>query len=214
MGARYGENVHRPGLVDKTRPLDTQRRMRVPFEVGGAQGADTMELARRGVVWSVACIISLFCITVPMEALANTLQSQEGGQAGSLLITKTGAVPSQMGLYPREETFVRDVYARLMRYQLAAVEFHGITSGLPGGVQDYLVVRVGKVQTSDGDVGAATGASDQSGTLTLKKTELCHEGDPCHAYYDVEWGATPGGKHQATASPPARWSGTLRTRSE
>lgn len=192
MGARGGHNVHRSGLVDKTRLLDTQKRMRDRCEVGGAQGADTMELARRGLVWSVGCIISLFCTTVPVEALANTLQSQAGEQAVRLLITKTGAGPSQMGLYPREEAFVRDVYARLMRYQLAAVEFHGITAGIPRGVQDYLVVRLGKIQTSDGEVGSPIGASDQSGALTLKKTALCNKDDPCHAYYDVEWGAKPG----------------------
>ncbi len=152
-----------------------------------------MEPAKRRPGWVSGCLFFFFFSTMPQTALARTTPGQEVEPAVRPQIAKSGG-PT----YPREEAFIRDVYARLMRYQLAAVEFHGITSGVAGGVQDYLVIQVGNIQTRDGvaPVSAKQG-SDPGGGLTLKRTALCHEDDPCHAYYEVEWAA------QTTAPAPA-----------
>lgn len=106
-------------------------------------------------------------------------------------IRKTRPEIAQRGQYPREEWFVRDVYARLMRYDYAARQVARVETGVVAEPEAYLAVSLRNLRTQDAGSGvpaAPLGATAAGPFLSLRRSTLCHEGDPCHASYEVAWG--------------------------
>lgn len=102
---------------------------------------------------------------------------------------KTPPQVATRGQYPREERFVRDVYARVMRYDLAAREFKRIETGDAAAAGGYLNIALSGIRTEEG----AAAAVPQRGAaaVAIARRTLCEGDDPCHVYYDVSWARDP-----------------------
>ncbi|MGA9997093.1 MAG: hypothetical protein WBP93_16870 [Pyrinomonadaceae bacterium] len=91
-----------------------------------------------------------------------------------------------------EEKLVRDLYARLMRYQSAATDELAAREGKATGPDDYLTFELRDIRS--GSVSEISGRplneliTEGSGTLINLKTTHLNQGDgPVHAYYEAEW---------------------------
>jgi hypothetical protein len=91
-----------------------------------------------------------------------------------------------------EEKLVRDVYARLMRYQTAARDEVAAGNNASSGPEDYLTfelqnIHSGPIKEISGqrilELVTARGGS----VLTIKSTHLSTGKDPEHAYYEADW---------------------------
>jgi hypothetical protein len=94
---------------------------------------------------------------------------------------------------PAEEKLVRDVYARLMRYQSAGVDEESARSGNATLSDDYISFEVRMMRSGDISEIAAQPLSElvtlpEDGVLTLTRVSLGEKEVP-HAYYDATWGA-------------------------
>jgi len=101
-------------------------------------------------------------------------------------IRLTPAALAALGRYPREEAFVRDLYARLMRYDFAARQIRRVETGEPVAPSAYLTIALRDIRTGpwtgEADLDATARASD---VLAVHRRILCKEDDPCHVYYDL-----------------------------
>jgi hypothetical protein len=103
-----------------------------------------------------------------------------------------------------EEKLVRDVYARLMRYQTAAVDELATKSTKPVRQEDYLTFELADIHS--GPIDEISGrplaevVTPRSGSvLAVKPTYLTKGNGPAHAYYEVEWtGEMRSSKAEAT----------------
>jgi hypothetical protein len=95
-----------------------------------------------------------------------------------------------------EEKLVRDVYARLMRYQTAAIDELAARTGKASEANDYLTFELADIHTglieeissrSPGEL--VTGGSGS--VLSVKPTHLSTGKGPAHAYYEVQWTTEP-----------------------
>jgi hypothetical protein len=84
--------------------------------------------------------------------------------------------------YRAEERFVRDLYARLMRYQFAGAQLDDGQTGSPGAL---LSVVLTNLRTFEGPPPVGPVAAGK--TLKLTKLTRCHAKDPCHVAYAVAW---------------------------
>ncbi len=117
-------------------------------------------------------------------------------------IRTTPAPVAARGRYPNEERFVRDLYARLMRYDLAAREFHAIESGATIAPGSYLAITLRDLRTQAWTGSGNPGVSpDGADVLTIQRQALCNGDDPCHAYYDVFW--TQASAARSAHQPPS-----------
>ncbi len=114
----------------------------------------------------------------------------QGNRTG-LVIRKTPAQLAGQGRFPEEEKFVRDVYARLMRYDMAAREYYAAELGEPTAAEDYLVIRLRDMRTSTmEDAGIVLRVLPASGaveTISIERVGLRRGADPEHALYKVAW---------------------------
>jgi hypothetical protein len=91
-----------------------------------------------------------------------------------------------------EEKLVRDVYARLMRYQTAAVDELAAISEKTSAPDDYLTfeltnIHSGPIEDISGRPLEDVITAGRGDTLSLKPTYLTQGDGPAHAYYEVEW---------------------------
>jgi len=119
--------------------------------------------------------------------------ARQAGRASSIRATRPEI--ARRGQYPREEWFVRDVYARLMRYDRAARQVARVETGVVPEPDAYLVVSLRNLRTQD--VGASMQVASPDATaggprVTLQRRAFCYGDDPCHAYYDAAWGDIAG----------------------
>jgi hypothetical protein len=125
-------------------------------------------------------------------------QARENLSAGA----SPQARPRKMGA---EEKLVRDIYARLMRYQSAARDELAAKENQSSRPQDYLVVELRDIRS-----GSIAEISDRSlsemltvrdgAVLNVVPNHLSNGDGPPHAYYDVEW-STATSKAKAAADP-------------
>jgi len=135
-----------------------------------------------GLLWAVAGVILLGFQGGPADRAT---------QGGGPSIRRTRPEIARLGRYPREEWFVRDVYARLMRYDHAARQVVRVDTGVVPGPDAYLGVFLRNIRTQDVGTGgpvAPPGASAVGAAVVLRRMVLCHQEDPCHASYAVAWG--------------------------
>jgi hypothetical protein len=111
-------------------------------------------------------------------------------------------IPRGMSL---EETLIRDVYARLMRYQSAGLDESNERGGKTVGPKDYLTFELKNIQSgpiSDlqnrplSEVVTARGGE----VLNIRPVYLSVKNDPAFAFYEAEWTTLPEPKDQ----PPAQ----------
>jgi len=77
---------------------------------------------------------------------------------------------------------VRDLYARLMRYDFAAREFRRIETGARSAPGDYLITTLHNIRTQPW-----TGQTDE-GTCWRSSVGLLWKGDdPCHSARTIVW---------------------------
>jgi hypothetical protein len=144
----------------------------------------------------VAASVVVVLVVVGLWTAAG--RSQDGSQRTKSEATtnapaKESREPSATsGAMSAEEKLVRDVYARLMRYQSAAVDERGARTDKPGEPSDYLTFALQNIHsgslaeiydrplaelvTPPGDV-----------TLSLKPVYLRAGEGPAHAYYEAQW---------------------------
>ena len=91
-----------------------------------------------------------------------------------------------------EEKLVRDVYARLMRYQSAARDELAARNGLSSEPDDYLTFELRHIHT--GPISeiyvkplAEMVTQRTDDVLNVKPNYLSAGGGPAHAYYEAEW---------------------------
>ncbi len=130
------------------------------------------------------------------------VQPTDAGSAVTVRLTP--AAPASHGVFPREEMFVRDVYARLMRYDAAGRATRAtddrVTS--PGNGPEGLVVSVANVVTRMGvPEGIALERRGSLGSLEIQRRWLCEQDAPCHLYYDVTWMASRQVSPVSSAAP-------------
>jgi hypothetical protein len=112
-----------------------------------------------------------------------SLGQQKNGQAGSEM---TAA-----------EKIVRDVYARLMRYQSAAREQVDAKQGKQSVPDDYLTFELrdfhsGPLQEISNRQLSELATPPNAALITLNPVHLASAGGPQHAYYEAEWAADAG----------------------
>src|SRR6266542_2352848 len=92
----------------------------------------------------VALAAGAVAAALVLVAAVGTRPQAERAQAASVepaSVRRTPASVAARGRYPSEERFVRDLYARLMRYDFAAREFHAIEGGAALAPGSYLTSR-------------------------------------------------------------------------
>jgi hypothetical protein len=161
---------------------------------------------RRGLEVGLLCtVVGVVVLAVPGP------QSPRASEAPQrTLFRKTRADVTWLGRYPREEWYVRDVYARLMRYDFAARQVRQRESGEASAPEAYLTVAVRALRTWDtaavpADESAAVDAHGM--VVALSRTARCHKDDPCHAVYEAAWGDRAG--PDGTASEVRTFAGPV-----
>ncbi len=92
------------------------------------------------------------------------------------------------GFYHQEEAFVQDVYARLMRYDLAARKLRRDEDGAPATPDDYLTVALQEFRTRRlGDSPLPSLKRPRGPIVRLQRGERRQKADPCYVFYDVAW---------------------------
>jgi len=156
-------------------------------------------------------------VTAFVVALAVVLCTGEGLGQRPARLEEARTVPDRprafdgSSRFVQEETILEDVYARLMRYQLADIQLRAAASGQVPAAADYLVIGLSDIRAFDHRPAfrEAPTSISSSPTLRLRRAQLCHETDPCHVYVQVEWalaenavplerGAIPPGQRYAT----------------
>jgi len=98
-----------------------------------------------------------------------------------------------------EEKLVRDVYARLMRYQSAAQDELSARKGQSSKPQDYLTIELRDISSGPIEQLSNQALSElvtpRSGAFIAIKPNHLSNGGPAHAYYEADWAQTsPAGK--------------------
>jgi len=144
----------------------------------------------------------------PDKGAAASAQSKS--PAGDVSRQKEGKPASSDIIMSPEEKQVRDTYARLMRYQSAAVEYDAATTGIPTKPDDYVVFELRDLHSgpvdeiSDRPVGDIV-TSRAGDVTTVTPHHLVYGLGPRHAYYNVGWDGTA----QPGASGPRSVAETL-----
>lgn len=97
--------------------------------------------------------------------------------------------PTRMSV---EEKLIRDVYARLMRYQSAGLDQRAAESGEPAQPASYVTfelrnVHSGPISEIDQKPLSELVTEQKGDIIQIKPTRLSNFGGPQHAYYDAEW---------------------------
>jgi len=114
-----------------------------------------------------------------------------------------------------EEKIVRDVYARLMRYQSAAIDEKAASTGEAAAPTDFLTYSLRNIHS--GFVSEiqqrplSEFVTDRSGDFVeLKAIRLSQLGGPPHAYYDAAWATAPTDQQSKGAQQTSRFAGFNR----
>jgi hypothetical protein len=91
-----------------------------------------------------------------------------------------------------QEKLLRDAYARLMRYQSAAVDQFSARTGKDATSEDYLTfelrnIRSGQVSDIYAKRLAVLVTSRTGNVLNVRPNHVRADGGPAHAYYEVDW---------------------------
>jgi hypothetical protein len=142
-------------------------------------------------------------VALLMFALAaSTSRAQDAGSRGH---SPAGAPaqgraiqpgPTQGRAMTPEEKLVRDVYARLMRYQTASRDELSASGGIANKPEDYLTfelrdIHTGRVEEISGKALAELVTSHSGATINIKPAYLHTGYGPRHASYQAEWAAAP-----------------------
>jgi len=133
-------------------------------------------------------------LVVTMWWSAGKSQDKPGRNAGSASSSMVRGAALKSAEMPYEEKLVRDVYARLMRYQSAAVDEEKTRTGKPAQPRDYLayelrVVRSGATSEILDRPIAALATSGNNESIRLKRISLgAKEG--AHSSYEATWAST------------------------
>lgn len=112
------------------------------------------------------------------------------------------AIPTGMSL---EETLIRDVYARLMRYQSAGLDESRERAGKSIGPQDYLTFELRGLHSgpiSELQSRPLSEVVTQRGgeALNIRPAYLRVKNDPAFAFYEAEWATLPEAKNEPGAT--------------
>lgn len=113
--------------------------------------------------------------------------------------------PAKGGAMSAGEKQVRDVYARLMRYQSASVDEWLADTGRAGAPEDYLTyelrdIRVGAVADILSRPLSEMVTPRGHVMLSLRQVHLGAKGATPHAYYEARWTDAPHGKERPNAA--------------
>src|SRR6185437_4891365 len=132
---------------------------------------------------------------------ANRPNDQRGQRrAPAARATTTALAQKQLLTQPQamnaEEKLVRDVYARLMRYQSAAIDEKAATTGKAVTTTDFLTYQLRNIHWGPISEIAQLPLSEivtQRGgdVVELKPVRLSQLGGPPHAYYEAAWAVVP-----------------------
>jgi len=130
---------------------------------------------------------------------SNEQRGQTGAQAARATST-TGLAQKDLLPQPQamnaEEKLVRDVYARLMRYQSAAIDETAAKTGIPAATTDFLTYQLRNIhwgpiseleQLPLSEIVTPRGGD----VVELKPVHLSQVGGPPHAYYEASWAVVP-----------------------
>ncbi len=132
---------------------------------------------------------------------ANRSNDQRGQRrAPAARATTTALAQKELLTKPQamnaEEKLVRDVYARLMRYQSAAIDEKAATTGKAAATTDFLTYQLKNIHWGPISEIAQLPLSEivtQRGgdVVELKPVRLSQPGGPPHAYYEAAWAVVP-----------------------
>ncbi len=134
------------------------------------------------------------------------------GRAASARATTTASAQKNLVATPQamnaEEKMVRDVYARLMRYQSAAIDEKVATTGEPAEPIDFLTYQLRKFHSGPiseiEQLPLSEIVTDRAGDVVeLKPVRLSTVGGPPHAYYEATWVVVPLSNSPDKTAPPS-----------
>lgn len=151
----------------------------------------------------VAGLVPAQGLATPTPRASVPTRSAGPGQAANrkqVRVPRTPPAAAERGFYLREEAFVQDVYARLMRYDVAARKLRRDEDGALATPDDYLTVALQEFHTRPaGDESLPSLKRPGTPIVRLKRGERCQKNDPCYVFYDAAWGQ---GSNPVEASAP------------
>jgi hypothetical protein len=140
----------------------------------------------------VASLVSVPVLAAPTPRAAGPRRSvgpDPTADRKQVRVQRTSSAAAERGFYLREEAFVQDVYARLMRYDVAGRKLRRDEDGAPATPDDYLTVALQELHTRPAGDGALPSLKPPRGPIVrLQPRRWCWRDDPCHVFYDVAWG--------------------------
>lgn len=120
-------------------------------------------------------------------------------------------IQAQPEIMNAEEKIVRDVYARLMRYQSASRDEVDAREGKQSTPEDYLTFelrnfRSGPMREIQNRRLGELATPPNSALITIKPVRLAAPGGPQHAYYEAEWTLKPEAGAQSRGGNDARFN--------
>jgi len=148
---------------------------------------------------------------------ANRPNDQRGQRrAPAARATATALAQKQLLTQPQamnaEEKLVRDVYARLMRYQSAAIDEKTATTGEPAAPTDFLTYQLRNIHSGPiseiEQLPLSEIVTKRAGDVVeLKSVRLSKVGGPPHAYYEAAWVVVPpSNSPDKSAQPSSRFA--------
>lgn len=139
-------------------------------------------------------VIPALLVTMWWSAGKSQDELSKPGSKPAAAVTASRADSKAGRQMPSEEKLVRDAYARLMRYQSAAVDELSTLAGKTAVPDDYLTVTVRGVRSGDLanilERAAAEFIDDSRGeTISLNPVHLGDKEGATHAYYEAAWSA-------------------------
>lgn len=141
---------------------------------------------------------SFVMVLLGMALWSSAGRSQDGSSRTSAIAGTSASADASQGRpagrdpMGADEKLVRDVYARLMRYQSAAIDEQSVRTNQPGQPNDYLTFALRNIYS-----GAVADIYDRpladlvtppgDVALSLKPVYLGEKNQQVHAYYEAQW---------------------------
>lgn len=146
--------------------------------------------------WRIGVVLrrhrALAVTMIVAATLGGLAGAQRPDQDGRPAFSSAGRSPDFMvrqGRFPAEEWFVRDLYARLLRYEAAGLQFRAVMAGERQRPIGRLHIRISEMKSGVGQPSEPP-AEPSGGILNLTRDLLCFRDDPCHVLYDLSWQST------------------------
>lgn len=165
--------------------------------------------------WSVATSRSNDSSRSSNDASSRWNDRRGQGRAQAARATTTASAQNGPLATPQamnaEEKIVRDVYARLMRYQSAAIDERVATTGKPAAPAEFLTYQLRKFHSGPiseiEQLPLSNIVTNRAGDVVeLKPVRLSAVGGPPHAYYEAAWAVVPLSNSQEGAPPSSRFA--------